>query len=307
MVKAYVSNFLEFGKQRYLYPARRRFAKIADAKTIPLQWCRGTNWGDALSPVLVSLLAEKPSVFRGRQFYERYLVIGSILEDANQHSSVWGSGFIAENRVVTCCPKVVHAVRGPLSREMLLRAGLDCPKVFGDPALLFPAFFHPTVPKRYRVGVIPHYIDKANPWVELQRATPGVCVIDIECGLYEFVNRVLECDVIVSSSLHGLICADAYGVPNLRMKLSNDIIGGDFKFFDYFLSVGRKIDSPILVRIDTSVDDLLSHAAKVSLDVDLALLAKACPFISEKSLDIVMSWCNSKPHGFQTKCSEIGD
>ena len=49
----------------------------------------------------------------------------------------------------------------------------------------------------------------------------------------EFVNDVCRCEKIYSSSLHGIVCANAYGIPVERIKLGDKMIGGDFKFNDY--------------------------------------------------------------------------
>jgi len=53
------------------------------------------------------------------------------------------------------------------------------------------------------------------------------------------INEIFSCKYIISSSLHGLICSDAYNKPNLwldEFKLDE----GDFKFKDYFESQDRK-------------------------------------------------------------------
>ena len=51
-------------------------------------------------------------------------------------------------------PQKVLAVRGPLSRNYLLENGVDCPDVYGDPALLFPKYYKPHIYKKYKLGII---------------------------------------------------------------------------------------------------------------------------------------------------------
>ena len=275
------SSAWEIAKRVAINPIRRAAVKVAYPGRVPLQWCVGPNWGDALSPVVVELLSGKPALHLAGLHHDRYLVIGSILGSANERSEVWGSGFIRENESVIGRPRAVHAVRGPLSRASLLKQGIECPEVYGDPALLLPRFFNPDEPKRYCVGIIPHYVDKRHPWLEQHRHDPQVLILDIESDIQQFVRAVKSCDVILSSSLHGLICADAYGVPNAWIQFSDDVVGGDFKFRDYRLSIGAEEPKPLRMTEQTELATAVSGAVRRALHIDLNKLILACPFLSE--------------------------
>lgn len=262
-------------------PFRRAAADLIYGGRVPLAWCKGKNWGDALSPVIVSLLSGKSVVHLERLHNNRFMVIGSILDNANEHTEVWGAGFIREDGVVIAPPRAVYAVRGPLTRALLLKQGIDCPEIYGDPALLLPRFYNPSVPKRYAVGIIPHYIDKTCKWLERYRNKPGFLIIDIEAGTQEFVRDVKSCDVILSSSLHGLICADAYGIPNEWVQLSSNVIGGHFKFRDYRLSIGANEPMPLRLTEQFDLNSASRMAVRRTLNLDLTKLILACPFLSE--------------------------
>lgn len=56
---------------------------------------------------------------------------------------------------------------------------------------------------------------------------------DIEAKTIEF----LQCEKIVSSSLHGVIVAHAYNIPAVWQKFSEKVFGDDIKYQDYFESV----------------------------------------------------------------------
>lgn len=245
-------------------------------------WWQGRNWGDALSPILARLLSGRPVVHLAGVHHSRYLAIGSILGSANERAEVWGSGFIRENEPLLGRPRMIHAVRGPLSRDSLLGRGVNCPQVYGDPALLLPRFFNPEVGKRYAVGIIPHYIDKGNLWLEKYRRDPQVLIIDVEMEIEEFVRAVKSCEAILSSSLHGLICADSYGVPSAWIRLSDNVVGGDFKFRDYRLSIGTGEPSCLRITPDTRLTDAVRNAEQIDLRIDLRKLILACPFLSER-------------------------
>ena len=268
-------------KRNVVDPVRRVAVKIAYRGRVPLDWCMGPNWGDALNPILVELLSGKPVLHLGGLHHNRYSVIGSILDGANDYTEVWGSGFIRENGSVIGRPRAIHAVRGPLSRTLLLKQGIECPEVYGDPALLLPHFFNPEVPKRYSIGIIPHYIDKGSTWLERYRHDPQVLILDIESGIQDFVHSVKSCQVVLSSSLHGLICADAYGVPNAWVRFSDDVVGGDFKFRDYLLSIGAGDPKPLRMTEQTELAFAVTKVEHRPLNIDLRKLILACPFLSE--------------------------
>jgi hypothetical protein len=66
----------------------------------------------------------------------------------------------------------------------------------------------------------------------------------------EIAKQITKCRSTISSSLHGVICSHAYGIPSAWVKFSNIIIGDDIKYKDHYASVGLScelstIDNPI--------------------------------------------------------------
>ena len=125
--------------------AQRKFvstARVALDPYVPIVtlYDHNSNWGDALNLVLVEHISGRRVVavqdvynFRKRPVYS---VIGSILGNTSLPVEVWGSGFIASDRTFQTAPRRIYAVRGPLTRNLVLKQGLSCPAVYGDPALL---------------------------------------------------------------------------------------------------------------------------------------------------------------------------
>lgn len=242
------------------------------------------NWGDALNPVLVeSISGQRPIHVDDTMYIPQrrpiFSVIGSILGTSRwPNTEVWGSGFIAADRTFACKPRRIHAVRGPLSRDLALSQGVSCPEVYGDPALLYPRFYTPGLIPTYDVGLIPHYVDREAAWVRDISQTSAASVIDVLSGVREFVDAVCKCRVIASSSLHGIIAADAYGIPFVWIELSDRVIGDRFKFHDYFASTGRRLITPVRIRPQTSLSEVLDRAIEPGPEVDLDRLMAACPF-----------------------------
>jgi len=269
-----------------LLPTASHLAKGAWAPIVA--WARTPrvlhNWGDALNPVLVQNLAGIEPVWAGEivNIAKRpiYYVIGSGLGNLRRPScEVWGSGFIRYTAKVLRAPQAIHAVRGPLSRGKYLSAGIACPETYGDPALLWPRFYSPPKPRaRTRVGLIPHIKDVNEPWLHELRSEPSVKVIDICGGIEKVVNDVTSCDVILSSTLHGLIVADAYGVPSTWVRFQDELPDRWFKYRDYMLSVGRPERSPFHLEGFQSVARAAELAFHGELDIDLERLWDACPF-----------------------------
>ena len=108
------------------------------------------NWGDDINYYFIKELTRRPVVslfnFRlARKFkFKNFLCVGSLLGMtgyANENTVVWGAGSFGELKGVV--PKQICSVRGKLTRDILIEKGIDCPKVFGDPALLLPLVYNP--------------------------------------------------------------------------------------------------------------------------------------------------------------------
>jgi pyruvyltransferase len=259
------------------------------------------NWGDALNPILIKCLSGKEPILAYRiktlnyfPLYNKnepvYSVIGSVLKSASTKDNliVWGSGFMKESDYLVKEPKKILAVRGHLTRDRIIDLGFDCPKVFGDPALLYPYFYKPNCQKKYILGIIPHYADRKNPFLETIRSDPNVLVIDICSGINKVIDEINSCQRIASSSLHGVIAADSYRIPSTWIELSKNVQGDGFKFYDYFSSVCRKDDEPLVVTKDTVLEDIYSRFYRYNLKNDLNQLLRACPF-SNTNIQLISS------------------
>ena len=92
------------------------------------------------------------------------------------------------------------------------------------------------------------------------------------------VDEIISCEKIISSSLHGLIVADAYGIPAIWTKFSEKVLGDGFKFRDYFASVGRNDKSPLEINETTSVEMILNSFYTYKIEFDSEKLIRNCPF-----------------------------
>jgi pyruvyltransferase len=249
---------------------------------VPLVWwALKPNYGDLLSPWLVEMMTGHPVVQADRSV-PHYAVIGSIANLLTKDSIVWGSGSFGDEALHKLDPSAdFRAVRGPLTRRRFMYREAEVPAVYGDPALLLPLYFAPRVKRQYEVGLVLRWSEHGRKRVQVG---PGVKLIDLGRSDVEAVTReILSCKRIVSSSLHGLVIADAYGIPNAWLSSNN--AGGDFKFFDYFIAVDklrREQDFDLLTGSTVHSSDLVGRlkfdARRIKLD-HRALL-DSCPFMT---------------------------
>jgi pyruvyltransferase len=228
--------------------------------TLPIllkQFLATPNAGDVASRPIVSYVASRPVEVIGEAASEasNLLAIGSILHWADCNSIIWGTGLIADHVVLNVKPRAVLAVRGHLTWERLQGQGIDSPQVFGDPGVFLPQLY-PKQPVQCSLGIVPHYVDRYDPFV-CRAAASGAEVIDVAAPLPQFAAALSSCERIVSSSLHGLIFAHAYGIPGAWLRLSDKVHGSGFKFFDYYSSIGIERDDVPVSTADQKLDAIV--------------------------------------------------
>ena len=265
--------------------------------TAELDWLcriRPNNWGDDLNlfflkEISVRKISYYPTSLLSRFLgLKNYICIGSTIETrSNKNAVIWGAGLIRKDGVPQK-PHKIYAVRGPLTRKRLLELNINCPPVYGDPALLLPSYYQPkNIAKKYKIGFIPHYVDQNNEILNSLLFQGGEDVTFIDLKKYhdwkQIINAICSCEFIVSSSLHGIIASDAYGIPNIWVKFSDKVTGNGFKFQDYFASVKRDISEPIQMTDKVSLDDLFSMKEKyVKPIIKIQSLIESCPFKLKK-------------------------
>ncbi|WP_165005470.1 polysaccharide pyruvyl transferase family protein [Enterococcus sp. ZJ1668] len=157
---------------------------------------------------------------------------------------IWGTGFIEDKEWGAFYRKkmIFSAVRGELSKqkiEKILGHELDIP--LGDAGILAPVLVESNIEKykRYTVGIVPHFKEQDHPvFQKLVKKFPGAKLIDLRDEPHQVIREIAQCEVIISSSLHGLIVADAFYVPNYHIVVTDNLLGDGFKFDDYYSAYG---------------------------------------------------------------------
>ncbi|WP_255371938.1 polysaccharide pyruvyl transferase family protein [Cellulosimicrobium sp. CUA-896] len=161
---------------------------------------------------------------------------------------VWGSGVNGKlvDREHALSDVDVRAVRGPRTRDFARRRGAEVPEVYGDPGLLVghlwtrsalagdrPRTDHLVVPNLHDLAAA----DRAHPTLS-PRSPLDVCL-----------GTIAASGFVVASSLHGVVVADALGVP---ARFVRSAVEPELKYRDYLEGTGRAD-----VEIAETVEDAL--------------------------------------------------
>lgn len=259
---------------------------LSDDDVIPLGWAGSTtlmdylNFEDAISPVITAMVGGR-SIRRvpAKSQSTRMSAIGAIghtFEGGRVH--VWGTGCSVwknpsaspESRMPFCEPGadlVLHATSGPIAERLMANGGPK-PQIYGDPAWLLPHFYRPRIRKKWKLGVILHLSEvtdrsfEALPLPAFERyLIPSEMKDDIHLitmvtplgvpSLKNKLDEILACERIVSMTMHGLLVAEAYGIPSLYFSPHPEPRGlghlyldpdgpTDLRIVDFYLGLGRR-------------------------------------------------------------------
>jgi len=211
------------------------------------------NFGDILTPYILdffNISYEHSSIDEAQ-----IICIGSIARHARDGQLVLGSGII-NGRKEKLNPNAIYKfVRGPYTRQKVLDRNGVCPEIYGDPAMLLPLVC-PEEEKEFSVGIVPHFVD----YNYVKEKYPNYKIINVvNDNPLEVAREISKCRTIISSSLHGIIAAHAYGIPAAWVKFSNNVKGDDVKFRDHYASLG-------LSATLSTVEDPIYSVGKINLN-----------------------------------------
>lgn len=258
-------------------------------KPLELAYSKVPNMGDLLNEYIFERVFSTPFVHSERIWRYEVTGIGSFLDmlftgpevEKNKFKSLithalfydrckqtcytWGTGFISdftERRTGLIRNNVEFlALRGKLSQKCVEKViGKTISPLLGDGGILTPMLFEENIDKKYKVGLIPHFREKNSNLVEvIKQAVPGIHVIDLQEEPMNVIRDIASCEILYSSSLHGLVLADAFRIPNIRIHLSDAPLGGTFKFDDYYSAYGIEAPAVEIEGVESvpSINDII--------------------------------------------------
>lgn len=210
-------------------------ARRGPSAALPVYWWHvDANFGDRLTPWLLPHYGINPMLTAAKD--ASAFGVGSLHDaiPAGFTGLVLGTGQLTP--VTTPLPSATFlSVRGPLTR-----ASMEAPSdtLLGDLGLLSSRVFRrrrrPRSATNEVVGLVPHFIHATASWVpRLAASAEKATVIDVRWSPARVVREMSSCTLIITSSLHGLIVADALGIPAVWGNPEPITIGADHKFLDH--------------------------------------------------------------------------
>lgn len=226
-----------------------------------------SNFGDSLSAIVVALLSGSEILHSDFDSdSERLAAIGTIAHELDGGTvHLWGTGLdVKVSRVPgkryfdardMKTKFIVHALRGKISEHAFSSIGLMARRVYGDPAILLSKLLKSFVgeEKNGKVGIVCHLSDLDNyssdslPNPSYKRYfsdDPRLKFISpiTKPDPYSVIQKVKEiasCSYVLSSSLHGLVIADAFQVPSVFISPAEGITGV-YNIFDYEVDLDHR-------------------------------------------------------------------
>lgn len=209
------------------------------------------NWGDDINyyffehvtkKKVMSIPMTRDNIYIPGNYY---LLIGSIISFYNlTNKTIYGSGLIDPNAEIKGIPQKIYSVRGPKTRDALIQRGINCPENYGDPALLLPVFYSPPKTEKKHGSVIVNMGTDPHMNQPLKELCQSIKLEIISMTEYDnwtdIIDKIANSEFVISESLHGLIVAETYGIPNVWVEFKDHSEGWDFKFQDYFMSIGKQ-------------------------------------------------------------------
>lgn len=212
------------------------------------------NFGDAISATIVGHVAGREVKWSAHDRCEMY-ALGSLMKmvknnqkeprDKGGKPFIWGTGAMSGLSDLAFLKNVrVALLRGPITAALLQRDD----RVFGDTGLLIADALGENIERGDHIGLVPHMHFADDPrFAKIAAENPRIKLIDVrDTDAHKVVRDIASCAHVISQSLHGLVTADAYGIPNTWLDPLGIHGGAMLKFHDYAAGIGRALGTPIL-------------------------------------------------------------
>lgn len=240
-------------------------------------WDVKPNFGDWIGPLLIKNIFDIDCInMRNKKSENVLYTVGSVVQmteyQPHHNIKVWGSGLIRPLDM-TKPSKIfdkldatsILSLRGLLThKELSKHMDIDEKKIsFGDPALLLPRIYQPEFRSKVDkdICIVPHYVHKYY-FLSQKNIMENFNIVDVQTTPHNVIDQITSSKICISSSLHGIIIAQAYGIPWIWLKIEDDLLTRDqhqdFKFFDFFsvMDFPEKFNKLSIYTKDINVENI---------------------------------------------------
>jgi pyruvyltransferase len=268
-VEDMIKNIFSFVERKSLAEGRLPYPHVDLFQLSPDNG--GVSFGDRLADIISRQMLALHGVSIDDEVIrsERLFSVGSVLHFSKTGDHIWGTGWNGNvsDKDFKARNLKVHAVRGPLTAEFLTSRKIEVPEVYGDPALLIPHIFK----NRFKPNPEQDYV-----FVPGQNDLPLLSdltnVVSPMRGWNSIIDAILKSKLVLASSLHAIIVAEAFGIPAryVRLNPSEDL----FEYKDYYLGSGRKESE---FKFASSIEEGLKMGGAAAIRYNPIPLMKSFP------------------------------
>lgn len=225
------------------------------------------NFGDCLQPYILRHYGLLP-VYVPTNAKSDIVLQGSILQDVPENYAGYIMGTGGEFQPYRFPNAKIIALRGKITQANTASKYKDI--LLGDTGLLMSLVFPEPVKKKYELGIVPHFVDLDSEWLNRWKERFGQSVLFISPlqSVENVIKQIKSCKAIAGSSLHGLVVADSYHIPSLRVisRTTMPLKRFDYKYIDYYSAFGME-DTPVLeVTGSETLDQLIGHTITMPVE-----------------------------------------
>lgn len=277
---------------------------VTDGLTGPLRyyyWKDTPNFGDRLMPIIINHFFPDITIKSVSADNAELFGVGSVLTIFNRwrfrhllyngrrkNRIFWGSGMLMPDENTYTPSSTIVLIRGELSRYHM---NIDSKIPLGDPGLLMSLIIK-RKQNSGKIVIVPHFSDFNNRKLMKFKNHSKFEIVDVRSEPIEVIKTISSAAVVLGSSLHALIIADSYGIPNFLYDISESM--DYFKYDDYYSATGReKIiinDSNELLNRESYDKLIMQYKQVANLSQIQKRILDSFPF---KTMDDVVEWRKS--------------
>lgn len=263
------------------------YGRFVTKNLVKVHWGKGlSNFGDCLQPDILKHYGLLP-VYVPSLYKSDIILEGSILQLVPLDYSGYILGTGGDKQTYSFENATIIGVRGKLTMANFTPP-INSSIILADTGLLVSKIFPNELEKIYDLGVVFHFVDEDTSLAQMYKEkfrNENILFINVRQKPKKVINQIKSCKAIVSTSLHGLIVADAFHIPNkwIINRQTMPTYFFEYKFYDYYSSLGIEqtpyevngnetaiqLISSVSVKPFQIIEELIS-----SLDVEMTKIAR---------------------------------